>query len=183
MVPRSLASALSQKHPFLLLHQNHINKIPKQNIKPSVRWMPLYFWGNTSILVWLNHLWQIYDLHLRLLTVEGDSLYNTVEAYLQEIVCPFFFFLKIVLCCTIEDKTDGGHTEKGRWKNLVDLRYQQSQCIKFNWKSQVACLGAKRDPREISWSEKKSFFSKIVLLVIQIEWIHEIPHNYAVCPL
>ena len=45
--------------------------------------------------------------------MEGDSLYNTVETYLQEIVCPLFF-LKIVLGCTIEGKRDGGHTEKGR---------------------------------------------------------------------
>lgn len=79
-------------------------------MKPSWRWACLYVPGNTSILIWLNHLWHSPHHKYEAIIVEGDSLYSTVEISLQGLP---LFFLKIGFCCTILDKIEGGHTETG----------------------------------------------------------------------
>lgn len=91
--------------------KTHQQKIPKQDIKSNGRWIYLRFLGNTSLLLWLNHLWIIHIIQMRLL------LWKVIHSLvLWRSVFKDVFVLKIVFCGTTEGKGEGGHTEKGTWK-------------------------------------------------------------------
>ena len=60
--------------------------------------MHLYFRGNTSILIWLNHLWHNPWHKYEAIAMEGDSLYEIVEIYLQGLHAPFFLENSLLLC-------------------------------------------------------------------------------------